>query len=354
MDDPQHYRSLLAGILDQPMCLIWCAGIGVDEVLSEVGGQSHTVVRRSFRQTSEAAYDAMPQQAGAVLAGRLGDWVLAIEPNGFQGSRLNVLANLSRDGRALSVFWNASGDAQIAYAEQGRVLATVDPFDPEGVEGEEPERLTAWIEALPFDDDWKVAALAMGELLTGQRLGNDWLTADHLSALTVVVPDSDTPAPTDERREFIRMRDELLLREPRLAELFADPTPDRLREVAILTAETACAQTGLAGPLIDEAFAALNTWRADTPAWRIREALEELQHDLLTQVSAALPTAPVDADGLQRQVFAANVLLAALNEDAFTAAMDTIWRIGMIWLDSENNIRLSILRHSYEEMKKRV
>jgi len=52
--------------------------------------------------------------------------------------------------------------------------------------------------------------------------------------------------------------------------------------------------------------------------------------------------------------FAANVLLAALNEDAFTAAMDTIWRIGMIWLDSENSIRLSILRHSYEEMKKWV
>ena len=37
----------------------------------------------------------------------------------------------------------------------------VDPIDPEGVEGEEPERLTAWIEALPIDEEWQVAALAL-------------------------------------------------------------------------------------------------------------------------------------------------------------------------------------------------
>jgi hypothetical protein len=36
---------------------------------------------------------------------------LIVEPNGFQGARLPVLADPSSERRAMSVFWNVAGDA---------------------------------------------------------------------------------------------------------------------------------------------------------------------------------------------------------------------------------------------------
>ncbi|RSN12734.1 hypothetical protein DMB42_11145 [Nonomuraea sp. WAC 01424] len=74
----------------------------VEEILDGSG-------RRTFTQTVQAAYDALPDRAGAALAGSLRSWTVLVEPNGFQGVRPEVLSRLARQGRALSVFWNDPG-----------------------------------------------------------------------------------------------------------------------------------------------------------------------------------------------------------------------------------------------------
>ena len=117
-----------------------------------------------------AAYDALPQLSGAALAGKLGQWTLVVEPNGFQGSRLPLLADLASAGRAMSVFWNVNGGAQIAYAEHERITAVIRPVRSRGGDGEEGF-LQRWEGVAELDEDWRVGALSLAETVVGQRLG---------------------------------------------------------------------------------------------------------------------------------------------------------------------------------------
>ncbi|MFG1960029.1 DUF6461 domain-containing protein [Nonomuraea sp. NPDC049028] len=171
-----HYRKLLEENLDVPLCVTWIECMPANEALVAAGGQEDGSGRRTFAQTVQAAYDALPARAGAAMAGSLGSWTVLVEPNGFQGTRPEVLARLARQGRALSVFWNANGDGQLAYAEHGRVLVTADLFDPEELEDLEdlPDVLSAWPE-LAEQDDLRSAALTLGEMLAGGRLEAEWL-----------------------------------------------------------------------------------------------------------------------------------------------------------------------------------
>lgn len=121
-DGHQPPRSFMI----HPLCLTWCDGLDVEEALLRVGGLPQTITHHNFPDTVKAAYDALPQNSGSAFTGKLGRWTLIVEPNGFQGSRLPVLADLSSDGRAMSVLWTVNGDAQIAYAERGRIIAVID------------------------------------------------------------------------------------------------------------------------------------------------------------------------------------------------------------------------------------
>jgi hypothetical protein len=147
-----------------------------------------------------------------------------------------VLADLSSEGQAISVFWNVNGDAQIAYAERRRVIAVIDPFDPEEGDGDEGF-LLRWESVAELDEDWRVGALRLAETVVGQRLGADWFSEPRLSAIVQAPLDPGDTGAEDEREAYVREQRALLAGDPRLAALAEDPVRERLGDMAAYAAE---------------------------------------------------------------------------------------------------------------------
>jgi hypothetical protein len=95
--------------------------------------------------------DARPGE-DLVAVRSLGSWVLAVEINGWQGSRTEVLARISRGTRAVSAFWNVNALTRFSYAVEGRVLTAFEAMSPDSRQGAEPDALEATRVGLPWDD----------------------------------------------------------------------------------------------------------------------------------------------------------------------------------------------------------
>jgi hypothetical protein len=346
--DHQPLDSYMA----HPLCLTWCHGLDDEETLLRIGGLPDTIARRDFLETVTAAYDALPQLSGAALAGKLGQWTLIIEPNGFQGSRLPLLADLSSDGRAMSIFWNVNGDAQITYAEHGRIIAVIDPFDPEEGDGEEGF-LQRWEGVAELDEDWRVGALSLAETVVGQRLGADWFGEPRLSAIVQAPPDPDGTGTDDEQEAYLREQRALLAEDPRLAALAEHPAQERLRDMAAYTAELAGNRAELPISLVGEALAALRA--QGEVARRVRTRLEGVERDLLTESAALHESGPVEPGSPAHRLIvesrAVRVMVAALNENPARALWEALWYAEMLQWDSADRIRLNLLRSGYDEIE---
>lgn len=92
------------------------SGITEDEFIRAFGGDP-----------SEPARVRDPWDADQVLlVGSLGDGVVAIESNGWQGNRPEVLRRVSLTGRAASVYWNVNAVKNFSAAEKGVVLNQIE------------------------------------------------------------------------------------------------------------------------------------------------------------------------------------------------------------------------------------
>lgn len=339
-----HYGRLVEETLTVPLYITWVEDLPAADALAAVGRREDGMGSRTYAETVQATYDAIPVHAGAALAGVLGEWTVLVEPNGFQGSRPDVLTGLSRRGRALSVFWNANGDGQLVYAEQGRLLTVLDLFDPEELE-ELPPALSAWAE-LAEQDDPRVAGLALGEAVTHRRLDAGWLAGEHLSAVLDASQDTvDTLAADQDGIDHLAY----LARDPRVADLIADPDPGGIREVAALIAETACELTGLDVPLARRVVTSLAQTPGPAVLAELRDEVRHLSEDLLTQYPGA-DAPPSTIERWHAPFRALKVLEAALGEDAKAAAQDAIWRIGTLRLGDRGGRRVGSLMGVLEQM----
>lgn len=331
-----HYRALVGDVLNVPLCVTWIEDLSPVEVLVAAGRRDDGAGDRTYEQTVQAAYDAMPAHAGAALAGRLGRWTVLVEPNGFQGSRPEVLSGLSNRGRALSAFWNGNGDGQLVYAEHGQVLAVLDLFDAENLD-DLPGALSAW-EELTEEDDLRVAALVLGETVTGERLSEEWLEAEHPSGMLDASAGTEAPLSEQERQEHLAY----LASDPRVADLIANPERSRAREIAALVAETACELGGLDVPLAGRVLAALTPQAPASLLAELRAEVRLLGQETLARAETSdVPAA--ESDRLHAQYKALNVLEAALAADAVSAARDAIWRVGMFRLGDHGGRRVGAL-----------
>ncbi|MER6172441.1 DUF6461 domain-containing protein [Streptosporangium sp. NPDC001681] len=341
-----HYRELVEEVLTVPLCVTWIEILPAADALVTVGQREDGMGKRTYAQTVQAAYDALPVHAGAVMAGSRGRWTVLVEPNGFQGSRPGVLSQLSRQGRALSVFWNDNGDGQLAYAEHGHVLTMMDLFDPEDPE-DLPDALSAWTE-LAAEDDPRSAGLALGEIVTGQRLDAEWLAAEHPSAILDAPPETTgAPSVDQDKRDHLAY----LAADPRVADLIADPDPVRTREIAALVAETACELSGLDVPLVNRVLDALAQAPVPELLAELRAEVRFLGQELLGQSPHSGAPRPT-VERWHMRYRAVGVLEAALEEDAVTAARDAIFRIGMLRLGDYEGRRVGALMGVLEQIQK--
>jgi hypothetical protein len=75
-----------------------------------------------------------------VVVGTVGDAVVAVEYNGFLGSRPEVLRVVARGGLAVSVYWNVNALTRFSYALDGEVVTAFETLFPGDRSGTDPDR----------------------------------------------------------------------------------------------------------------------------------------------------------------------------------------------------------------------
>lgn len=102
-------------------------------------------------------------------------WLLAVEVNGWQGSRPEVLSRVSAGTLAVSAYWNVNGTTRFSYAAGGRLLATFDAVFPDRRAGDDPDCLEELRAGLPWDQPELVPVmLALAARITGLAIMPEW------------------------------------------------------------------------------------------------------------------------------------------------------------------------------------
>jgi hypothetical protein len=219
-----------ATILAQAGCVTVVTGATASHVLKAFGARTdHThTVDDAFLLEGHAAVCVVDVPGG----------VVAVEINGYQGSRAEVLGPASRRGKAASIFWNVNYVVQFTCARRGRTLAMTDLGLP--VEADELPRSLRPLLSLTESDDADLVAvgMAMVDRFTG------------LSALTHELVDGLSEAylldPPVEEMGYESIETTLLrLGHLDLVEMIAVAEPGTLRAVSEEAATSALLSVGL-------------------------------------------------------------------------------------------------------------
>ena len=254
--------------------------------------------------------------------GQVGDVVVAVEPNGFQGSRREVLRVASRVGEAVSVYWNVNLVCRFSYSVGGELVTSFDPLFTDQRFGSDPDRLLGEMATLPFgiDNDPIPAAFVLAERVTGRALSREDI--EGLTDSWRLVPLLGDLYPMQAEYHSLRYQ------HGELVDLVAGAPSEVQRELAAVAAEQAATASGLdREPGVRAALAGLRT----TPGEPLSAEVAELVRQLLHRSSLALSAVSIgqshetsEAYDLSRSANAANALYAATNPDPPTAALDAL------------------------------
>jgi hypothetical protein len=241
----------------------------------------------------------------------LGPWVLAVEINGWQGSRAEVLSRISQGTRAVSALWNVNALTRFSYAAGGRVLTAFEAMSPESRQGAEPDALEATRAGLPWDD-FVPAMLALVSRVTGVRLTRDMLAGEF--QVFPVEPWAEEVLP-DVNPEY----EGVTYNDPPLAWALREADAQRLSAVSWSAARQAVTEAGLAS---DPAVAPLlpaGGFRPEEPP----PASEALDHLAATLEKAAARSVHGDRT-IAGRFWAVTALREALNPVPLAAAFRAI------------------------------
>ncbi|MGC4766176.1 DUF6461 domain-containing protein [Micromonospora sp. DT46] len=178
MRETGYYAELLAqrDVPGEALCVTVVAGLTVDEALVRFDGfpARRTATLRDLAEVARAAPFPYPRLACAV---DVDGHIVLVEENGFRGSRPEVLRRLSEGTSATSVFWNVNFVNRLSYAENGRLVASVDWSYPGHGDGDDPEELEPYLDGLGFGEDGDPRPKALAFL---QRCGGVRITREHL------------------------------------------------------------------------------------------------------------------------------------------------------------------------------
>jgi len=326
----EHYRQLLAdqGIGDA-VCVTYAQGIDEDAMIRAFGGDPDQAALRSLAEVGEELAGYHYSEAPHVLpVTRVSDWLIGVEPNGFQGSRPEVLRAASVDGSALSVYWNINASNRFTYAADGRTSVVFDMRRPEDRQGRDPGALDAHLGGLPFGSGGNAwaAGLALAERVTGVRLTAALLEGTFRRALLRAVP---------EDLVYEGLVGDPALNVPFIREVLAEPTVEKLPAIARYLAEAVARDTGVDSvPEVRAALDALSTGTPPDPGLRQRVL------DLATRYEEALRAG---RETLQR-IHAVRGIAAALDPDPEKACFEVnSWAVNSLH-SRDYRVQHSVLR----------
>ncbi|MFB6394590.1 DUF6461 domain-containing protein [Polymorphospora sp. 2-325] len=168
------YRWLSNSTLGMAATVTVVSGAGVGAVLRAFGADPARP--ESMRAIGE---DLVRRQSidpwVAVLD--VGEAVIAVEYNGWEGSTAPVLTEASAGGRVASMFWNVEAETRLSFAEHGAVLLSVEPF----AAIDAPPPVAPAVDDLDFADHRRDKRL-MG-LLAVQRFTGHGISADDVARI---------------------------------------------------------------------------------------------------------------------------------------------------------------------------
>ncbi|MDJ0345055.1 DUF6461 domain-containing protein [Streptomyces sp. H10-C2] len=148
----------------------------------------------------EPAYDAWDEHDGTGLfigAVAVGDWVLAVEPNGYLGTLDQLIGPLSQGTRLVSHFRNVNAVDHFHWCEDGDLRLHFEPLFPFSRDGRDPDGLEPVMRQVGFDlstgddRDYQLnteAAFALAEHLTEVRLTPELLESAEFLCGTAPLP----------------------------------------------------------------------------------------------------------------------------------------------------------------------
>jgi hypothetical protein len=176
--------------LRQAFCITLVRGLDEGEVLRRFGGersQPRTLTAGEAGELSGSFHAGYPQ---IILATRSAGWAVAMEDNGWEGSRPEVLRALSRGTQAVSVYRNVNALGYFSDAVDGEVRVQFELLFPQRRWGSQPDLLLPQMRGVGLDPDWQeppygevdTAALALAERVTGVHLDLSMLDGSLLAA----------------------------------------------------------------------------------------------------------------------------------------------------------------------------
>ncbi|GAA2634024.1 DUF6461 domain-containing protein [Paractinoplanes durhamensis] len=262
-DSPVPYYTALLDAhpwMREALCLTWACGLGEGDLIRGFGGDPAAAEPMTI-----AVFEQLTRSEGldVVKVGPAGgEWLLAMEGYGFQGSRREVLRSLSRRGQAVNVYWNINAYNHFSYAQDGRTVTVFDMSGAGDRYGTDPAALDNLMTGLPFhrEGDHQAAGLALAERITGCRLTLDLLAATLPSAVFTPVPQDLVP------EDLI---DHPALADPFLQDLLAEPTRAALPAIGHRMAAIVAEDAGIGDyPEVQEVLAG-----SGPPVEAVRERL---------------------------------------------------------------------------------
>jgi hypothetical protein len=310
--------------LREAFCITLVRGLDEEEVLRRFGGersQPRTLSAADAGELSGSFHAGYPQ---IILATRSEGWTIAVEDNGWEGARPEVLRALSRGAQAVSVYRNVNALGHFSDAVDGALLVQFELLFPQRRWGSQPDLLLPQMRAVGLDPDWPeppygevdTAALALAERVTGVRLDPTILDGPLLA--TEIAPLLDDPSASF----FLDGED------AELAAAIDQATPDALRRAAATAARQAVQHAQLDDDPVVEALAVAEAGQArqiddhSLLGWRIRTWAVEVR---IAERVRNDPSASLDAQRREAS------LLRAAGRDIAQAPKDPSPWLGRNW-----------------------
>ncbi|MBP2476948.1 hypothetical protein JOF53_005820 [Crossiella equi] len=182
--------------LGAAFCFAFVRGVDEAEVLRRFGADPDSARPMTLDEIDRAQQDAQPDALLLAAVTKVGDWVVVVEPNGFQSTLDEVLSAVSAGGEVLSVYRNLDAVGQISHAVDGRLRTAFDQLVPYLRWGGLPDALLPVMLAVGLDPDGGTppdpdgAALALAERVTGIRLTPETLSGALPTVVLSAVEDS--------------------------------------------------------------------------------------------------------------------------------------------------------------------
>ncbi|MFI7425385.1 DUF6461 domain-containing protein [Micromonospora sp. NPDC049836] len=316
----------------QAACVTYAQGVDEDAFIRAFGGDPADTASRSLRELdAELAPYHYNQIPCALLVTRVGDWLVGIEENGFQGSRPEVLRGASAGGAAVSVYWNVNGTNRFAYHVAGRRAVGFDMYHPEERWGGDPDALLDDMADLTFDAPW-ASGLVLAERVSGVRLDDATLAGVFRRVFLTPVPEDLVPEGVEDRAA---------LDDPFVRSVLAEPTVERLPEITRFLAHLVARDTGVQeDPLARAALAVLDA-RAHGRTVAVDGLLAQR---LTTRADDLLAESRRERDrNAFRRMHAMLGLRDALHDDLAEAAFRIYWSGGYALGDADASLVNSVL-----------